>query len=68
MELRALFVIVLTFILGAKVNAEGIRKTCTYQTFRWNVNLRGSVGHEKIHHSYGDLAPEEIDPTTGCTV
>jgi len=67
-ELRALFAIVLTLILGAEVNAEGIRNTCTYQTFKWNVNLRGSVGHEKIHHSYNDLTPEEIDPTTGCTV
>jgi hypothetical protein len=41
-ELRALLVIVLTLILGAKVNAEGIRNTCTYQTFKWNVNLKGT--------------------------
>jgi len=67
-KLRALFIIVLTLILGAKVNAEGIRKTCTYQTFKWNVNLSRSVGHEKIQHSYNDLTPEEIDPTTGCSV
>jgi hypothetical protein len=47
-ELRTFLVIVLTWILGAKVNAEGIRKTCTYQTFKWNVNLRGAVGHKMI--------------------
>ncbi len=68
MELRALFVILLTLILGTKVNAEEIRKTCTYQTFKWNVNRRGSLAHEKIHHSYSNLTSEEIDPITGCTV
>jgi hypothetical protein len=47
-ELRTFLVIVLTWILGAKVNAEEIRNTCTYQTFKWNVNLRGSVGHKMI--------------------
>ncbi len=67
-KLCILFVFALSLILGAKVNAEGARKTCTYQTFKWNVNLRGSVGYERIHHSYDDLTIEEIDPTTGCSV
>jgi len=47
-ELRTFLVIVPTLILGAKVSAEGIRETCTYQTLKRNVNLRGSVGHKMI--------------------
>ena len=68
MRLRALLVIVLFLTLDANVNAEEIRKMCTYQTFKWNVNLRSSVGHDMIRHPYNDLTPEEIGSTTGCSV
>jgi hypothetical protein len=34
----------------------------------WNVNLKSSVGLTKVRHPYGELSPDEIDPTTGCTV
>lgn len=41
---------------------------CSYEESRWNVPLRQSVGHRTVSHSYSRLAPEEIDPETGCTV
>ncbi len=42
--------------------------TCTYELQIWNVNRRQSVDAKKVSHLYSELAPEEIDPATGCTV
>ncbi|NIR43913.1 MAG: hypothetical protein GWM93_06850, partial [Gemmatimonadetes bacterium] len=43
-------------------------ETCTYSTYRWNVDLRRSVDHRIVRHPYSALRDEEIDPATGCTV
>ncbi len=42
--------------------------TCTYETQRWSVVLKQSVDARIVSHPYGELAPEEVDPVTGCTV
>ncbi len=41
---------------------------CTYEMQVWNVYLKKSIGSTKVQHPYSELAPEEIDPQTGCTV
>jgi hypothetical protein len=32
------------------------------------VNQKSSSSTKKVYHSYGELAPDERDPATGCTV
>jgi hypothetical protein len=50
------------------IDAQETPRFCTYQTFKWNVNLRRSIDHKIIRHPYNDLAQGEMDPVTGCTV
>jgi hypothetical protein len=42
--------------------------SCTYEMQIWNVNQKSSIGTKKVDHSYAELAPNEQDPATGCTV
>lgn len=48
--------------------ADESQQTCTYQAFRWSVNLRKAVAYETITQPYNNLKPDEIDSLTGCTV
>lgn len=41
---------------------------CTYEVLTWNVDQKRSVETKTIRHPYRDLAREEVDPFTGCTV
>lgn len=43
-------------------------QTCTYETFNWNVPQQRPVNIHTVVHPYSELAREEIDPQTGCTV
>lgn len=43
-------------------------QTCTYETFNWNVRQQRPVNIHTVTHPYSELAPEETDPQTGCTV
>lgn len=41
---------------------------CTYEMQVWNIHVKSSVGLMKVRHPYNELAPDETDPLTGCTV
>lgn len=41
---------------------------CSYEMQVWNVNRKSSSSTKRIDHSYADLAANEQDPATGCTV
>ncbi|MDH5526501.1 MAG: M15 family metallopeptidase [Nitrospirota bacterium] len=41
---------------------------CSYDTWDWSTVERRAVNHRQVRHPYADLAPDEIDPATGCTV
>ncbi|MBE9541006.1 MAG: M15 family metallopeptidase [Proteobacteria bacterium] len=47
---------------------EGKEDTCTYRTYKWNVNLKKAVEYRTVRHSYSELREDEIDNATGCTV
>lgn len=53
---------------GRALAQEVDGETCTYTTYRWNVELRRSVDHRLVRHPYSSLSEEEVDPVTGCTV
>jgi hypothetical protein len=59
---------VLALLSGANAYAGGDPETCTYKTYKWNVQLRQAVEVETVRHPYSELRPDEIDPATGCTV
>lgn len=42
--------------------------TCTYDAQTWNVALKRSVNGQRVRRAYSELAAEEIDRVTGCTV
>ena len=47
---------------------EATPDTCTYSTYKWNVNMRKAVDFERVRHPYSELTEDEVDPATGCTV
>ena len=57
------------FLLAATVNAiaDGPR-TCSYDTYTWNINLKRAVDRRTVIHSYDALEKNEIDAQTGCSV
>jgi hypothetical protein len=64
-----IFLLIITFFISeTELNAEDGQRTCTYQTFNWNINLRKAVAYEAVSRPYNNLTPEETDPASGCTV
>jgi hypothetical protein len=43
-------------------------QTCTYESFNWNVRQQRPVNMHTVTHPYSELASDEVDPQTGCTV
>ncbi len=41
---------------------------CSYEMQVWNVNQKSSSSTKKVSHSYAEIADNERDPETGCTV
>ena len=68
MKASVLFWSIFSFFCYISAVAAEPPETCSYETFVWNVARSRSVQHVKVHHSYHELDPEEIDPATGCTV
>jgi hypothetical protein len=58
----------MTQVVPVQAQDRPLPLTCTYEALIWNVDQKRSVEVSTIHHPYGELAPEEIDPMTGCTV
>ncbi len=58
----------LLWVLESGAVTDRGRGSCTYRTYKWNVDLRRAVEHETVRHPYDELAPEEIDASSGCTV
>ncbi len=56
------------FLLIIPSQAEQSPATCSYDTYRWNVEQRKAVEYSHVSHPYSELSAEEIDPGTGCTV
>ena len=61
-----LFMLIVIFT-GLEIAAAEPR-TCTYSTYKWNVELRKAVDYRQVKHSYQQLSDDEIDRATGCTV
>ena len=43
-------------------------QVCTYDTYKWNVNLKRAVDIEHVEKHYTTVTPQERDAATGCTV
>lgn len=50
------------------VQARQTPLVCSYDTYSWNVKLKRAVDRKTVRHNYSQLAQEEIDPVTGCTL
>jgi hypothetical protein len=66
----ALMVVLYSVSYAGPAIEEGrtIPLNCTYEALVWNVYSKSSGAVRKVSHSYADLAPNELDPVTGCTV
>lgn len=43
-------------------------ETCSYTTYKWNVEIRQAVQHARVSKPYAEIIDKEVDPDTGCTV
>ena len=62
----ALFLVL--FLPASAQTADTVPTTCTYDTYRWNVEQRKAVEYSHVSHPYSELSEEEVDQGTGCTV
>jgi hypothetical protein len=53
---------------AAALKERIIPSACTYEMQIWNVNQKSSSDTRKVEHSYAELAANEQDAATGCTV
>ncbi len=53
-------------LVGSAAAAAG--QQCSYVTYQWNVHDRKAVAPHQVVKPYGELAAEEIDAQSGCTV
>jgi len=53
---------------AAALKERNIPSACTYEMQIWNVNQKSSSDTRKVKHSYAELAANEQDSATGCTV
>jgi len=61
----------LTLLVATAAPAAGERitpRTCTYETYTWNVHARRAVDRRWVTHAYAELRAAEVDPATGCSV
>jgi hypothetical protein len=59
-------VLMSALILFGSPNAYA--QTCTYQTYKWNVEAKRAVERQSISKPYSSLEASERDPVTGCSV
>lgn len=64
---RWILLLCLSFMPLDKPGAEDSR-SCHYQTYQWNTITRKADNIRTVSRPYSQLAPDEIDPQTGCTV
>jgi len=65
-KLFNLFIVLMVSGISYIVNAEPA--TCTYSTYKWNVDQRIAVDYKVVKHPYSEISGVEIDSATGCTV
>ncbi len=63
-----LLLVHITIGMTGRPPAARAQALCTYQTYRWNVELRRGVEFDMVQHSYDLLSDDEVDPSSGCTV
>ena len=61
-------IIFIIFLTAFFITAAKAQNSCTYTTYKWNVDLRRAVEFEKVSHPYSALQRHEIDLATQCTV
>lgn len=66
-NVKAYIVVSMLILLGSNV-ALAEPETCTYTTYKWNVNTRTAVAFQRVRHAYHELDVSERDLLTGCTV
>lgn len=49
-------------------STSAAQDSCTYTTYKWNVELKKAVEFNKISHPYSVLQRHEVDLKTKCTV
>jgi len=64
LKFTLLSLLLITFLISTSFAQD----TCTYTTYKWNVDLKKAVEFEKVSHSYSALERHEIDLKTQCTV
>lgn len=47
---------------------EDSPKLCRYSTWEWNTRTRKSVNHRWVNKPFGEIAKEERDPASRCSV
>lgn len=65
--IKPLFLLLLV-VPAHPFSAEAHPRTCSYESYSWNVRLKRAVNIFHVRHAYSKLTKEEIDPVTGCTV
>lgn len=66
MKVNIYLFVFLVSVMSNVVYADSL--TCTYQTYKWNSELKRGVERKTVQHSYSTLSKSEVDPITGCTV
>ncbi len=42
--------------------------SCTYTTYKWNVDTRSVVDYKTVQKPYSEITSVEVDQSSGCTV
>ena len=68
---HAVVLLILLWMPFGFASADGGRSTpstCSYDTYKWNVQQKRAVEHRSVRHPYAALGSDEIDPASGCSV
>ncbi len=49
-------------------NTAAQENTCTYHTYKWNVQSKSAVERRLVEKPYSALTPQERDASSGCSV
>jgi hypothetical protein len=55
-------------LLLLTISPHSYAQTCSYNTWRWNVQSKQTTEQERVVHPYDELVTEERDAASECTV
>lgn len=57
------------FLFFLLINSTTVHaQSCTYDTYKWNVNLKRAVDIEHVKKLYAEITPQERNAETGCSI